>query len=214
MKPIQTRYKGYHFRSRLEARWAVFFDSLDIPWEYEPEGYDLGAAGLYLPDFYLPTIGSNGLWVEIKATAPTTDETRKLEALVAMSGRPGTFRVGEPFINVQLAARGDSEHTDGSSHLDNAWIYLGANRADGPYLFCVCPWCRKVGFEFDGRGARVCTYKKHYADEQTASVALIGTRYEGQRVDDKCYSGGHTKIRNAALAARSARFEHQQSGAT
>lgn len=41
MTPIETRYKGYRFRSRLEARWAVFFDVLGVRWEYEPEGYDL-----------------------------------------------------------------------------------------------------------------------------------------------------------------------------
>lgn len=51
---IETRYKQHRFRSRLEARWAVFFDALGIQWEYEPEGYDLGAAGWYLPDFWLP----------------------------------------------------------------------------------------------------------------------------------------------------------------
>ena len=37
VKPIETVYKGYRFRSRLEARWAVFFDALDIEWYYEPE---------------------------------------------------------------------------------------------------------------------------------------------------------------------------------
>jgi hypothetical protein len=39
IKPIETRYKGYRFRSRLEARWAVFFDTMEIPWEYEKEGF-------------------------------------------------------------------------------------------------------------------------------------------------------------------------------
>lgn len=29
VKAIDTVYKGYRFRSRLEARWAVFFDALD-----------------------------------------------------------------------------------------------------------------------------------------------------------------------------------------
>ena len=33
---------------------AVFFDALGIEWEYEKEGYDLGKAGWYLPDFWLP----------------------------------------------------------------------------------------------------------------------------------------------------------------
>ena len=27
-KAIETRYAGHRFRSRLEARWAVFFDAL------------------------------------------------------------------------------------------------------------------------------------------------------------------------------------------
>ena len=32
-KAIETKYKGFRFRSRLEARWAVFFDALGIEWE-------------------------------------------------------------------------------------------------------------------------------------------------------------------------------------
>lgn len=39
---IPTMYKGIQFRSRLEARWAVFFDTLGIEWEYEPQGYVVG----------------------------------------------------------------------------------------------------------------------------------------------------------------------------
>ena len=42
MKPIETVYKGFKFRSRLEARWAVFFDACGVRWEYEPEGYIKG----------------------------------------------------------------------------------------------------------------------------------------------------------------------------
>lgn len=53
IKPIETRYKGYRFRSRLEARWAVFFDALGIKYEYEPQGWDLDGKW-YLPDFWLP----------------------------------------------------------------------------------------------------------------------------------------------------------------
>jgi hypothetical protein len=56
MRPIQTVYRGYKFRSRLEARWAVFFDALKIKWEYEPEGYHLSNGEMYLPDFYLPDL--------------------------------------------------------------------------------------------------------------------------------------------------------------
>lgn len=47
IKPINTKYKGYLFRSRLEARWAKFFDTLDLQWEYEPEGFDMGTVERY-----------------------------------------------------------------------------------------------------------------------------------------------------------------------
>ena len=59
IKAIETYYKGYRFRSRLEARWAVFFDAAGIKYEYEPEGFEFyncetDTTDRYLPDFYLP----------------------------------------------------------------------------------------------------------------------------------------------------------------
>jgi hypothetical protein len=66
----ETVYAGCRFRSRLEARWAVFFDALGIEWQYEPERIEFNPrltlkdeASSYLPDFWLP---SSGLWVEVK----------------------------------------------------------------------------------------------------------------------------------------------------
>ena len=49
MKPIETIYNGYRFRSRLEARWAVFFDACRIKYQYEPEGFELddGTVGVH-----------------------------------------------------------------------------------------------------------------------------------------------------------------------
>ncbi len=52
---IETEYAGTRFRSRLEARWAVFFDLLGLAWQHEPEAYRLGSS-LYLPDFWLPEL--------------------------------------------------------------------------------------------------------------------------------------------------------------
>lgn len=45
---IPTEYSGVRFRSRLEARWAAFFDACGWTWDYEP----LDLAG-YIPDFAL-----------------------------------------------------------------------------------------------------------------------------------------------------------------
>lgn len=65
IKPIETIYNGYKFRSRLEARWAIFFDELGIKYEYEPEGYELSSYEKYLPDFFLPDF-NGGMFCEVK----------------------------------------------------------------------------------------------------------------------------------------------------
>lgn len=65
VRAIETHYAGCRFRSRLEARWAVFFDTLKIRWEYEPEGFVLPSGKKYLPDFWLPTF-DGGCYVEVK----------------------------------------------------------------------------------------------------------------------------------------------------
>lgn len=43
---IPTVYKGVQMRSRLEARWAAFFDLMGYDWQYEP--IDLDG---WIPDF-------------------------------------------------------------------------------------------------------------------------------------------------------------------
>lgn len=76
IKPIETIYNGYKFRSRLEARWAVFFDAAGIRYEYEPQGFNLGDGICYLPDFYLP---DDDVWVEIKGKELDDMEREKIE---------------------------------------------------------------------------------------------------------------------------------------
>ena len=66
-RAIDTVYKGYKFRSRLEARWAVFLDRSPYKWIYEMEGYQL-KSGWYLPDFTIidPRDGRIALYLEVK----------------------------------------------------------------------------------------------------------------------------------------------------
>lgn len=191
IKAIETRYKGYRFRSRLEARWAVFFDALGIEWIYEPEGVVLPDGRFYLPDFFLPSV-NDGMFVEIKGG---TDDG-KLDALCQATGAAGFVTSLDPF---------DFIHGDG----EDAW--LGADSWDTPCKFCTCPWCGKIGFQFDGRGARVCGYKAHHKDQESALLAI---KHAGHwRADDKCYTHDDPKILAAANKARGARFEHGESGA-
>lgn len=75
IKAIETEYNGYRFRSRLEARWAVFFDACGIEYVYEPEGFELGNGLRYLPDFYLP---NDDVWIEIKGKKLSDAEREKI----------------------------------------------------------------------------------------------------------------------------------------
>lgn len=105
IKPIETVYNGYRFRSRLEARWAVFFDAAGIRYEYEPEGFDLGDGIYYLPDFYLP---DDDVWVEIKGKALSDEEREKIErfcvAKCDLANGGSRFRLLEGQIPNELIA--------------------------------------------------------------------------------------------------------------
>lgn len=196
MKAIETVYKGYKFRSRLEARWAVFFDELGLTWEYEKEGYDLDELGRYLPDFWLPDL-KTVLEVKSEGDYPNQLAEDKLLALANHLKARGLLVYGDPYMNIEKA----------EVQKEPYWHYYdGYDGGDVDYLFCLCPWCEKVGIEYDGRGARVCGWKTHYKSEKKALAAI---RHLGHwRADDKCYTADHPKIKGAALKARQARFEY------
>ena len=96
--PIPTRYKGYYFRSRLEARWAVFFDRLELRWEYEPQGYVLDGTP-YLPDFKLVLPGDRVVLAEVKPAEADWHEGRHVKlcrALARGTGWPVILLIGVP----------------------------------------------------------------------------------------------------------------------
>ena len=135
---IPTRYKGVLYRSRTEARWAVFFDYLGITALYEPEGYDLGGIR-YLPDFLLSDFG---LFVEVKGEEPKAIEVEKarrlssgLEKMVLVAIGPPAERRGVLFRpnhppDAKIGELADLDH--------EGWLGLGpANNA----CFAECRTC-------------------------------------------------------------------------
>ncbi len=111
LKSIDTVYNGYKFRSRLEARWAVFFDELGIEWKYEEEGYEINGQH-YLPDFelYLPEIffldinnpsAKQKVFFEVKGKYDLPENV--IEKLAAFVGEvPIILAYGDP-ADMQLA---------------------------------------------------------------------------------------------------------------
>ncbi len=132
LKAIETEYDGHLFRSRLEARWAVFFNAIGIPYEYEKEGFELGDAGRYLPDFWLPV---QDCWVEIKGEYPTNDEIRRAELLETLSNSTVFIFYGQIEVPHEKI--------------------LGY---DEPMRWCECPKCGMLNIIWSGLANRLSCY--------------------------------------------------------
>ncbi|HEX2554219.1 MAG TPA: hypothetical protein VHL98_10985 [Microvirga sp.] len=79
IKAIPTTYGGTRFRSRLEARWAAFFDLCGWTWDYEP----LDLEG-WCPDFVIRT-PLCPVFVEVKPAEPDGEMARLPEFAKAVA---------------------------------------------------------------------------------------------------------------------------------
>jgi len=117
IKPIPTEYNGYLFRSRLEARWAVFFDKIGINYKYETEGYDLGGT-YYLPDFWLPHSVEGladdgwGFWIEIKPVPINDVDLEKVIKLSKHTKHNALIFQGNPWPNEYEITKISTMHFD------------------------------------------------------------------------------------------------------
>jgi hypothetical protein len=211
MRAIETEYAGYRFRSRLEARWAVFFDAVGIRWQYEPEGFqrslgadETGAERLinYLPDFYLP---NSQTWVEVKGS----DEllARDVERISFM------LEHNSPLPGVDYSFEDDSAETRGLLILGDIphnkfgvalhpLIQQDSSRLYHRKVFFVPDDLRATPTEPDLLHSLFGVPRVESGDFKWTTQAIqIGT--------PRLY----TKVRDAYTSARQARFEHGQIGA-
>jgi hypothetical protein len=136
MQAIETHYNGYRFRSRLEARWAVFMDTLGVRYEYEPEGFHFEEGVNYLPDFWIPSLS---LWIEIKPTIPDDSERRKVQ-LLSMAQEYPVYLFYQTFDYLP----------------PEAWVWYPGGGWDEHQQWCQCPHCLSIGIHFQGSTERAC----------------------------------------------------------
>jgi hypothetical protein len=99
VQAIPTFFGGTLYRSKTEARWAVCFDVLEVPFKYEDEGFIIKTDDeefKYLPDFLLPDLEVWPGVIEIKGTPPTEEEVTKLIGVCDHKGCDGMFLIGWP----------------------------------------------------------------------------------------------------------------------
>jgi len=82
-----TSYNGSRFRSRLEAKWAAFFDLIGWRWTYEP--FDTSG---YIPDFAIHG-QATPLLVEVGPCEFLSEFSEKAEKPLAAFGRERTVLI-------------------------------------------------------------------------------------------------------------------------
>ena len=206
MQAIETRYNGYRFRSRLEARWAVFFDFMEVAWEYEPEGFTFDGI-YYLPDFRITSPQGLVQWYEVKPQAVTSDP--KFSAFKKhIAAENGTSPEKRPVYAELLS--GDPAH----------WLF----ECEIP-TYC-CPRCgafRKTAepvLEDPGPISYYCPAcsnepEKYCIGEQKGFTGSIEVEMVKGFVTFDTYWLAYVngKMMFGAGRARSSRFEHGESGA-
>ena len=103
-----TTYRGIRYRSKLEARWAVFLDYYHLMTEsyYEPRSFHIESFNwVYTPDFYFSWAGYPS-YLEIKPGQPSDEYIDGLQLIVDCAIEIplllgiGNFYKGEPQIVV------------------------------------------------------------------------------------------------------------------
>jgi len=166
MQAIETEWKGYRFRSRLEARWAVFFEELDLSWDYEVQGYEFKDGTKYLPDFWLPQVS---MWAEVKGGGFTHEEMRKAILLAKKTEYPCLLLNSTPQNRAYKGVHPEMPSTP-RSYILSYHPPKNYPSTEGR-LFC-CPGC--TCHEYRERGCESCRRQ----DTERAVKAARSARFE------------------------------------
>lgn len=197
-----TTIFGTTFRSKLEAEWAAFFTIIGIRWEYEPHKVNTRHGG-YMPDFVLTDL-HGGLICEVKPYGRDDEEfgitEAKLRDACVQLKKSGTVLRGNPFKFCVEDLKDTGASVSGGAHgmfFKPQTDVFPADEIgwDAPYLFCVCPHCWKAGYEFDGRGERICRGACGH------KTVIDARNFDHLGHGDKGYSASHPRIMLAAKTA-------------
>ncbi len=204
IKPIETIYNGYRFRSRLEARWAVFFDALGVKYEYEPEGFLLPSGKMYLPDFRVKCHGTRG-----------SNEEKPFDLYIEVKGRmtPEDAEKIKEFASVPLP---DEEDMEGlPEYMQEIMIDNAYDRAHDILVVGNIPekGCSSDAYAlgaYDGMDGTTI-YPFNYMLIDGDYFAAYPAAYKGKFFlwgDDSNYIWNVEEVEAAYDKARQARFEH------
>lgn len=173
MKPIPTEYDGVLYRSRLEARWAVFFEALGIPAIYEP--FVIENNGLsWKPDFILMNgvFGSieKKLCVEVKPKKPN-------DAYIEYLKKVHDFKKGDILI-----VCGNPTFIQ----LDGIWFngFGKTQRVERGFYAAQCEVCNSYTINHFGLDTHQCSVDDIYELMRHSTLSCGNTHYITPRMSE------------------------------
>lgn len=144
VKSIPTTYRDVEYRSRLEAKWAAFFDQLGWQHTYEPFDGDG-----YLPDFLIH--GDRPMLVEVKPAVSDADYRAAIHKVTAgltghwsrdvllLGADPLPMLASAPFVDYLSAGLlGENLHDDAlADGMQPDW-YWDVGK------WCICRECHQI----------------------------------------------------------------------
>lgn len=158
-------YKGTLFRSRIEARWACFFDLIGWPWAYEPIDGDW-----YLADFIL--LFENGHMVAEIKQETTREGLLPFANKIARSGWKGEFLIlGSVIRDREIGIIGERDEDD--FVLNSAELFECISCGSTSVLSAEGGWrCRRCGAD----GGHVGLASDEFHARIRSEWALAGNR--------------------------------------
>ncbi|MEU5858911.1 hypothetical protein ABZ799_26640 [Nocardiopsis dassonvillei] len=204
----------------------MFFDHLDIPWDYEPEGYLIDGEP-YLPDFLLYPNTDRAFWFEVKGTFPTDDELSKAQGLATGTERPVYVYYAKPELPApelsHVTTVGDFFGQEQWAWTNEfGWQSLSLGPAEWEHD--LTPTAFRLNPPFKGKVKAPksgfwwwmdCPFCKTVVLKLRGQVGFCPQHHVGDWVDEGLYPrfAHHTeRLKQAYVAARSARFEHGEKG--
>ena len=175
-----TAYNGYRFKKRLEARWAVFFDTLSIPYRYEYEEFRLGNDITFAPSFFLPTLNS---WAHIQDIEPDIVDDLKANLLALATQQNVYIFFGDCWKPDDLLQQGNQ----------SGYGYFARDTDYGLDVFFEdkCWWCH-------------CETCDAFGIAQNGSINLLPCKHYAQEITNI----SSFKLTSAYMKARQVRFEN------
>lgn len=136
-----TPLEGIQFRSRLEARWYLFFKFLGVDVQYEPKCFTIDGGVAYKPDFRVAAQLRFPIewWFEVK---PFTGSDLTKPELFSYT------------LAKDIGVLTDLPRCDADDDLCKFTILSGSG-GDSDYAFCECGHCGAFGFAWEGLADRI-----------------------------------------------------------